>query len=72
VDNGVTTGEGWPERFRLAEVAHVRFAGNALKVGKFAGFADQHAQIGALGGQRARHMMAHKPRRACQEDFHSD
>jgi hypothetical protein len=70
VNHGVATGKTGAKRFRLAQVAYMRFACNAFKVGKIAGSADQHPQICALGSECASHMMAHKPGRACKENFH--
>jgi hypothetical protein len=40
-------------------------------MGQMAGVADEHPQLDALGGQRPRHMVAYKTRRACKKYLHS-
>ena len=70
MDHGIAAGERRAQRFRVGEIADVRFAADAFEVGEIAGLADQQAQISAFGGQRFGHMMADKSGRACEEDFH--
>ena len=50
VDHGIAAGEAGSQRFRLRQIADEGVAGNAFEIGEIAGLADQHAQIGALGG----------------------
>ena len=45
-------------------------AANAFEVGQVAGLAHQQAQLGALGGQGPRYMMAYKSGGACEEYLH--
>src|SRR5579863_1221967 len=72
VDNGVAAGEACAQGFRLHQVADIRIAGYAFKVSEGAGFAHEHAEVGALGGEGLGDVVADKAGCAGCKDFHTD
>jgi hypothetical protein len=48
----------------------VGLAVDAFEIGELAGFADQHSQLSAFGGEGFGNVVAYKPRCACNKDLH--
>ena len=71
VHDGVATFKGRGVGIGLGQIADYGVAGDAFEIGEIAGFADEEAKIGALGGKGLGHVMANKSGGACKKNLHS-